>query len=127
MTLDEDIEIIGLPKNGEFKVVQLIVDQHHPVMVCGKTNSFHKDLLEDYLKYLEIQPEIDVIPIKTGGTKKLPKLEGERYRVVGMGSAEISSNIKFFQLPYGISVDYQIGVNEDFKKRLKQQFAGWEF
>lgn len=122
MTLDEDIKIIDLPNNERFKLVQIIVDGH-PVMVCGPTNKFHKDLLENFLKS-------EKIPYKTKTRedgKQLVSLEGERYQVVGMGEGDIRSNLKYLELPYGKSFDYQITPNKDFRERLKQQFSGWEF
>ena len=122
MALEEDIQIINLPNiGGEFKLVQLIVD-NHPVMVCGLSIDFHKYILRDYL-------ESQSIPIETfkKGSKTLIALEGPRYVVVGMGKGKIRPIIKFFQLPYGESQDYDIEPSEDFEERLKQQMVGWNF
>ena len=126
MALDENIELIGLPEEGDFKVVQLIFDGH-PVMVCGERNRFHKDMLEEYLRSQGVEPEKIKIPFKMGMEKILTSPRGERYHVVGMGEAGIMQRSRFFQLPGGISVDYHLKPDEYFKERLKQQFAGWNF
>lgn len=128
MTLEEDIELVGLPEEGDFKVIQIMFDGH-PLMICGPESKLHTDLLGEYLTSKGIKPKKIIIE-----TKKLRKelicVEGERYKVVGMGHCNISSQTKSFQLPYGGSVDYQDyvrGTNPDFRARLKQQFSGWNF
>ncbi len=120
MALDENIEIIGLPETGDFKVVQIFVDGH-PIMVCGSSYRGHRDLLKNFLDSREI-------PYKTSdGAGTSPYLKQERYKVVGMGKAEIRQKNNFFRLPHGLSLYYGISVNAEFRERLKQQFAGWEF
>ena len=121
MTLEEDIQIVNLPKKGTFKLVQLKLDDH-PVMLCGPLVDCHKFILRDYL-------ESQNIPIQSfrQDSKKLITLEGPRYIVVGMGVCNIDLEVKYFSLPYGESQDYRIGPSEDFEKRLRLQFADWNF
>ena len=90
MSLDEDIEIINLPEEGRFKIVQLLVDGR-PVMVCGSTDLLHKDILRAYL----ISMGIDVPKLQD---VELTPSHGKRYRVYGMGEAEINQDTRFFQL-----------------------------
>ena len=121
MALEEKIEIIGLPDEGRFKIVQLFMDKH-PVMLCASTKNSHQYILGDYLKSKGID-----YALMPEGEHMLPSVKGERYEVVGMGECEIKLHLNFFQLPCGKSYDYSIGPNEDFNEQLKKQFEGWFF
>ncbi|MEI7719152.1 MAG: hypothetical protein WCI72_04745 [archaeon] len=123
MALDEKIEIIDLPQEGTFKVVQLLFDEK-PIMLCGY--SYHADILENYLRSKEIRPHKMTIR-KMLEEKEIPVLTGERYKVVGMGLAEIKQQDKIFQLPFDESGDYGIQPNYDFREQLRKQFVGWKF
>jgi len=117
----------------EFKVVELYHNSE-PILLCGdptnRLEHFHYKILEKYLKANRIEfdsfaPDIkypmSVIP--------RPKKEGI-YEVVGMGYAGIDVPMRYFQLPYGSSRDYRIGVDNEFHKTLKDMFENrfecWE-
>ena len=128
MPLDEDIELMGLPQEGEIKVVQIMFDGH-PVMICGsEKESYHAFLLEDFLTSKGINPQRTTSCMEKG--RKIVAVEGERYKVVGMGRCVMFSDSKNFRLPYGGSADYQDyvkGTNQEFRERLQQQFSDWNF
>lgn len=122
MTLEQDIEIIDLPiENGEFKVVQLILDGK-PVMLCGYT--YHSEILETYLKSKEIEYKKEIHKTLLGEIE-IPSIEGQRYKVVGMGRAKINSKRKQLQLPYGASADYNLSPDYAFREQLRKQFQDW--
>jgi len=121
------IKIINLPiKDTEFKIVQLL-HSSEPVMLCGSrklgSRNFHYAILEDYLKNNEIKFERFACDPINFPEFLIPKLEKDRvYTVVGMGYAGINQPSQFFQLLYGSSHDYNIGVNPEFKEMLREMF-----
>lgn len=117
-----EIRLIDLPREGEFRVVQMILDGEL-VMLCG--HNYHSEILENFLRQIGIQPIKKTIKGLLE-EKEIPELSGNRYSVMGMGMAKISNNTKQFQLPYGESADYKIGTDYIFRKQLEQQFKDWK-
>jgi hypothetical protein len=119
MPLDTDIELVNLPKEGRFKVVQLFVKEK-PVMVCGPYGSYHAKILGDYLKQ-------EGVPFQTDkpdfSAVILPRLTGLDYRVVGMGESNVDSKTNKPKIPHGGSVSYDIYTDSDFEERLVLQLA----
>lgn len=121
------VKIIDFPNNNsrEFRIVQLYLDET-PYMVCGNSDDLHAEVLEKFLKSHKIR--FDTIPSPNNPKRQMPVLfDSNRYRVVGMGKADIHYDIRFFQLPYDISRDYKIGPDKEFNKMLMEMFAGWRF
>ena len=111
------IELVNFPtQRARFKIVQVFVDGK-PYLLCGDhAGAFHSDILADFLQSMGIQFE--------GLT---PPLEGKRFKVAGMGDAEIDPDSKFLQLPYGNSSCYRKGVDKDFNEMLRKMFPDWKF
>jgi hypothetical protein len=124
MTIDQKVEFIRLPKKGIFKVVQIYLD-NKPYLMCGdKEKYYHYQLLESFLLSKEVEYASTLVP----GTKlKVADLEGERYKVAGMGSASINQQEKKFDLPGGFSEGYKIRIDEEFNELIKKEFEGWDF
>ena len=123
MILDDKIELLNFPdKKERFKVIQIYVDEK-PYLVCGSMSFNHYEILKNFLEERKIN--FQMIQLRQNFT--IPSSNGERYKVCGMGEAEVFPEIKFFQLPYGSSHDYKIGTDKAFNDRLKELFIGWEF
>ncbi len=120
------VKLVDLPDNAmEFKIIQLFHNSE-PVMLCGTRqlgrNYFHSKILEKYLKENKI--EFDTFAPDPRFPKMLiPSKElSDVYNVVGAGYAGIDKSICYFQLPYGKSKDYDIGVDKDFNMMIKETF-----
>jgi len=126
MTLDQDIELIGFPEQGEFKVVQLFLN-NSPIMLFGHNNLKHSDVLETYLKEKGVNPE----KVSTGNQiGKVVAIKGENYEVVGMGKCTVYYYQKIIRPPNGRSVDYAKvieGTNLAFNERFRSQLKDWRF
>lgn len=123
MVLEKEIEIVDLPKRGgEFKVIQLLVDEF-PVMLCGYT--YHSEILEGYLRKKNIGYETKTVR-ELFEEVEIPLECGEQYRVLGMGYCKIFPDSKVLQLPYGSSHAYKISTDYQFREKLREQFKNWE-
>ena len=73
----------------------------------------------------------DTIPWSGFKNVKIPALEGERYKVVGMGEAGIYPDTHYFIIPCGASHDYKISPDKTFnqliKKTLESSGERWSF
>lgn len=119
MALDQEIEILDLPTEGKFLVIQLMF-QNRPVMQCGY--GYHSDLLKTFLtkrgikhETREVRRDFDIIDIALE--------KGTEYELIGAGKSEICTGTRNFTLPCGGSIDYIIGPNHDFGEQLKKQNA----
>ncbi|MEE9525259.1 MAG: hypothetical protein V3V78_01480 [Candidatus Woesearchaeota archaeon] len=129
MTIDQTVEIIRLPEEGIFKVVQLYLD-NKPYLLCGRPDQeemYHRDLLASFLLSKDI--EYSKIPIPGDEALTMPSLgsEEERYIVTGMGVASISKSNKIFKLPQGDSHDYKISIDEEFNELLRNTLKDYTF
>ncbi len=125
MTNTENLEIIAienLPKEGEFQIVQILINGEL-IMYCAHND--HSEMLETILRKYEIRPIKKTITTMLG-EKDLPELSGKKYTVLGMGRAKISTSTNQFQLPYDRSKDYNIGPDYTFRKILERQFSDWK-
>lgn len=111
--LETDIEIIGLPKKGNFKVVQVMV-KGRPVMVCGSKYHYHSRILADYLNS-------QGLPFDKCEDVEGPVVEGREYLLVGAGESRIDESSGKMVIPYDFSTGYCIGPNERFTERLQKQ------
>lgn len=122
MTLDKDLQTVNWPaESDDYKVVQLDVDGkpylrfREPKYVDG-----HGPILFIFLETLEIPYE------NTRGTSgaAVPALEGDRYKVHGMGRARVDVEQKQARL-YGKSDDYGIRINPEHLEAVKQLVPDW--
>ncbi len=120
------VKLVDFPtRNADFRAIQLYLDEI-PYLVCGDSNKLHAFLLHDFLQKNGIT--FDTIPSPRAPPARIPALSDDnRYRVVGMGYAEIYYDIHYFQLPYDGSRDYKIGPDKEFNQMLKEMFEGWNF
>lgn len=121
MPLDQDIELVDMPVQGDFKLVQLMLDGD-PVMVCGPTSGedgYHRKILADFLDDRGVEYDT----VKRG----VPSPKGDRYELVGCGVGGRYTDCNLFQLPDGGSHEYKMRPHPDFKERLRIQFQGWDF
>jgi len=125
MELEKDIEIIELPNDAKFKVVQLLFEGN-PVMLCGDIHGFHSEILRKYLKDNQISPKTKAVHM-AHSKRRVPAEIGENYIVMGMGISEIDTEKKILTLPYGESADYNRGPSHEFDEKLRLQFSGWNF
>lgn len=117
----ERITIENLPNEGEFQIVQILLNGEL-IMYCAHND--HSDMLETVLRKHQIQPIRKTVKTMLG-EKDLPELYGEKYTVLGMGRAKINTNTRQFQLPYDRSKDYNLGPDYTFRKILEHQFSDW--
>ena len=125
MTIDQKVELIRFPKEGNIKVVQIYLD-NQPFLLCGKENRFyHAEILENFLICKEVEYTSSPLP---GKNYNVADLEGERYKVVGMGYAKVMvTNPPSMRLPYAGSGDYKIDADEEFNELIKKTLEGWKF
>ena len=121
----EDIDLVNFPTTkGCFKVVQMKI-RGRVVVIFASYQELHAKILESYLTQLGLK--FSRIPIPKFPRLTMPALTGPDYTVSGMGQIDVDPGIKFFQLPYGRSVDYNIGVDKGLNQKLKTQLTGWNF
>ncbi|MFH0869746.1 MAG: hypothetical protein V1866_01670 [archaeon] len=122
------VEILNLSDyDGGYKGVQLYADKS-PVLILGpETISWHYKLLRTFLeerglKFSTIQPPGTRTPLQ------VPALEGERYRVVGMGTFHFNPIKKWYSGAGGASQDYKTGIDEEHRTLVKKtlEASGWK-
>jgi hypothetical protein len=127
MADDSLVEIVNLSDHkGTYKAVQLLVDEK-PFLVLGPSpRSFHYRLLESFLQ----ERGISFITIQPPGTKipcNVPALEGEHYKVVGMGDIYLYPQEKLYTGMSGESQDYRVGIDPTHRSQVKRTLLaqGW--
>ena len=95
-------------------------------MRFGNSNeSMHGEILSDALKELGI--EYKKMKILGSVSRVTPSLEGEKYKVVGMGKVLLIPDKKCAKWLYGKSLDYDIGLNKNFLESINQFYQDWKF
>lgn len=122
--LDEDLPPVNWPeKSRNYKVIQVEVD--------GKSHiRFPEDCRESIHGFILLAlvgaESVDELTYEGASTHNpLPELEGERYRVQGMGHAEIDIEEKQARF-YGHSNDYQIGISSKNLEDIAKLEKEWE-
>ena len=110
----EDIPRVNWPSGpSSYKVVQLEIDGQ-PYLRFEEANYYtHGLIIDTLLRKLGIK--YDQIKGMTGSW--VPALEGERYKVKGMGRAVMLTGNKVSFL--GNSVDYGLGIDRDHLDAIK--------
>ena len=125
MTIERKVELIGKEIEGQIKIVQIYLDDQ-PYLIYGhRSNSWHESLLKHFL--IEKIGDYPTIPHPHYERDVMPALEGERYKVVGMGIAIIdSSEKKLIIYKDDESFDYKIKPNKEFNELIKKSLEGWK-
>ncbi|GEM_PF-2222913 len=129
MGLEDELEFIGFPEknDGQYKIIQLYWG-NRPVMLFGRVNDNHPDMLSKFLQskkihvdYISSSIPLSVLQIPSPGG------DGHLYHVVGMGNNHMSPKSKKFTKPEGRSSHYDIDANRAhsaiFKNRMIKE--GW--
>lgn len=98
---------VQIPIDGNGIVVQLFVEDR-PIIRAGRFMNRHYKVLEDALNEFGLSFKTEQIK-----NYNIPTLEGEKYKVVGMGLYVCRGNEILF---WGKSLDYQIGINKEHLK-----------
>jgi len=117
----EELPFVIWPKfNGDYKFIQLEVDSKPFLRFEHDCARIHASILRHFLHELSISPS----SITGLCGISCPAPEGERYRVFGMGKAEIKLEYKraFFS---GASRDYGIRPSKEFFDRYKLLIPDW--
>lgn len=113
--------IKGLPqRSGEYKVVQICVDGKAEVYFGDLHKTLHCMILAEILE----QYAIPVIYSKVQEDVEVPAIEGDRYRVIGMGKAVVDVERKFVQF-YGNSFHYGIGLERGYLAEMMRSNDEW--
>jgi len=111
----EGIPLVIWPRfSGEYKFVQLEVDSMPFLRFESDRARVHASILRYFFREVGISPSF----IAGLWGISCPSLEGERYKVFGMGRADIDL-IEQRACFYGTSRDYGIGVNREFFDKHK--------
>lgn len=121
MSLDEQLPIANWPtESGEFKVVQLDVDGQPHLRFIEDEWKRHADILMMLFDELAIPYHT----LKRSGNLEIPVLQGERYKVHGMGKARVDVKHRRASF-YGTSFDYGIGIDATHLASVKPLLQDW--
>jgi hypothetical protein len=117
----ESRDITNVPdEDGTFKVVQIVIDDV-PYTRFAEKSTLHSLILEELLRRKDI-------PFSEGAFKQSsgngPVLQGERYRVLGMGKADVRTAERFVRL-YDFSYDYKIPIDVAHVELLRAERPEW--
>lgn len=118
--LEETPFVIWPESDEEHKFVQLELDSRPFLRFQTPKASIHASIIWNFLAELKI----DYKSIKGCLGLSCPALEGERYKVFGMGKANIDLERKRVSF-YGSSRDYGIGTSREFFERHGVLIPDW--
>ncbi len=105
----------------QYKIVQLELD-NVPYLRFGKDDDMHALILQRFLDGLNVRYD----RMEGASGDLIPKREGDRYKVSGMGFAIIYPETKR-AIFGGESVDYDIGIDKKHLESLKSREPEWTF
>lgn len=123
MVLDRKIPIVNIPiESGNYKCVQLDVDGKPFLRFARDDSENHSLILERMLIHSRVRNYGRITG--TSGSS-IPSLEGERYKVYGMGRSSVDLESK--QISFrGDSYDYNIKISKTHLDKIRQLLSEWE-
>ena len=122
MSLDEQLPTVNWPiKSREYKVVQLELDGDLYLRFADEGFVTHAIILMRLLR----DRNVEFTQIKSKIRCDIPALQGERYRVHGMGRSYVNVESKQASF-YGHSIDYGIGINRDHIDSIRPLVPDWK-
>lgn len=125
MTIDD--KVILPEKDGCYKAILVDIDGALYVR-CGdeqNRNRFHGEILQRLLDEKRVSYQTFRSPVgRDGDHIDIPKVAGERYKAIGMGTVEINLDSRKIEF-WGESASYQIGF-EEVIGILQGILPGWE-
>lgn len=123
MTIDDLVKWPTAP--GNYKYIQLYVD-NTPLVLFGQ-NARHSGILSKGLDSIGIRYNTEIKTLAPGQIVMVVQLEGNRYRVSGMGEAKLEPEKKILTFYIDtVSADYELGWDASQTERLKQAKPDWE-
>ena len=123
MPTNENIPPINWPEEeGDYKAVQFVIDENPYLCICDKTMD-HETILEEFLYKFQIFPEIDE-ENPDPRLQSLLSLEGERYKVPGMGWVYVETGLKKAYLS-GNSSAYDIDISKEHVDMIRPLASDW--
>ena len=124
MGLEAKLETVNWPAaSGEYKVVQVYVDGQSHLLFPRADKKRHAVMLVNMLNALQI-PVVQMTIQDEFETRTLPALEGERYRVAGMGRATVDAQQRKAVF-YGFSTDYGLYIDSEHLKEIRKLQPDW--
>lgn len=120
-----EIKVDWPDKESLYKVVQIEANGEEHILIIGALRAYHSTMLGRFLEKRGLTPVWREYKDIRGKTKNLPSLEGEYYRVLGMGRTEINPEEKKAQF-FGCSGDYNFPIDSSQIERLKRQYPDWD-
>ncbi len=122
MSLDEKIPRANFPtKSGDYKYVQLDIDGEHFLHFSRNQDEMHSGLLLRVFSWCRVW---DYSKITNENGSEIPALEGERYKVYGMGHANVDVDKKTISF-WGESYDYKIGLSKEHLEKSASLLKSW--
>src|SRR3990172_6744561 len=101
---------------GEYRVVQLDLDSKSYLRFANDTYELNYEVLRNLLSMAGI--EYELVKNKKS-TRDVPSPEGPRYKVHGMGRADVYPNNKQ-AIFYGDSYDYGLGLDTELLRKIAE-------
>ncbi len=122
MSLDEQLPVANWPtESGEYKVVQLELDgTPHLRFAEGRPGS-HAVILMKLFSDRDVQ--YGEIELMNGW--RIPELQGERYKVHGMGTSTVNVEQRRASF-HGKSLDYDIGIDTTHLDSVRPLLNDWK-
>lgn len=122
MSLDEKLPVANWPtESGEYKVVQLQLDGNPHLRFAEEELDTHAVILMK----LFMKRDIKYNEIVSRSECNVPALQGERYKIHGMGKSKIDVEQKQASF-YGNSFDYGIGIDTKHLDSVRPLVNDWK-
>ncbi len=127
-----DTEVEALPrinwpeKSGEYKVVQLQMDQQNYIRFDPEYGSTHGSILMGLASKLRRYDRLQMIDFSDStGTYQIPAPESDWYKLVGAGKARIDLAKRRASF-YGNSYNYGVGINSQHLDSMREFTPDWQ-
>ena len=120
--MKESKAVIWPQERGYHKAVQIYAE-NSPFLVFGSSmDEMHGEILARFLEEHNITYTCVEIPGSVSTVT--PCLEGDKYKVVGMGRPKVIPENKYMSA-HGTSTDYIIRMNKEHLEKIQQLYPDW--
>ena len=125
MNPSERVKISNTEISGEYKAVLIRFEEKDYFILKEASKNLHAYILRDFLLENNIGYKTRKNRLSPSFEVDIPELEGEKYKVIGMGKVEIFHDTKKANF-YGKSLDYGLPFSDESISSIKNLMKDWE-